>query len=318
MAQQGEAVAAAPAVSVVMAVYNGSATVARAIGSVRAQTLSDWELLVVDDASTDGSADLVAGLAEADPRIRLLRSPSNSGGPARPRNAGLREARGGVVCLLDQDDLWHPDKLALQVAKHATGDFGLVYSDAVVERPGEDDALYSALWGPMAEGHVSQELLETCFVPALTAAVPAAVVAETGLFDESLSGVDDYDYWLRISLSGKAIGYVDQPLATWSVGSGSLSHRHAQQLERLVACLSKNARPEFQDLVDRRVAATEERLWRLQLHDYAHHGGLRLILSRAETAQQRKDVLRATVIRLSDVRLVSVLRAGWRARKRGR
>lgn len=98
-----------------MPTYNNDVHIGAAIASVQAQTRPDWELIVVNDASTDHTAAVVAGIAEHDARIRLLDLPTNLGAPAGPRNRGVAVARGRYIALLDADDLWHPQKLDLQL-----------------------------------------------------------------------------------------------------------------------------------------------------------------------------------------------------------
>lgn len=103
-----------PRVSAIIPCHDAEATVARALASVQAQTLDDWEAIVIDDASRDGTDKAVAPFLR-DPRIRYIRQPRNEGaGPAR--NAGLDVARGRWVAFLDADDEWHPPKLARQTA----------------------------------------------------------------------------------------------------------------------------------------------------------------------------------------------------------
>ena len=97
------------------------------VASVRAQSFADWELILVDDASTDGSRDLARALAAGDPRIRLIERAAN-GGAAAARNDGIRAARGRLIAFLDADDRWHPEKLARQTAFMAAGGHALVYS----------------------------------------------------------------------------------------------------------------------------------------------------------------------------------------------
>ena len=97
-------------VSVIMPVYNGMATLERAMWSVQAQSFADWELLVVDDCSTDRSWEAVATWAAADPRIRPLHSAENRG-PGAARNLGLRSARGQFIAYLDCDDEYDPQYL---------------------------------------------------------------------------------------------------------------------------------------------------------------------------------------------------------------
>src|SRR5438093_5222124 len=107
---------AAPAISVVMPVYNRAASVRAAIDSVLTQTFTHFELLVVDDGSTDGSGDVIAAIG--DPRIMLVRLDNNRGANAA-RNEGLRQARGRIVSFLDSDDLYLPHKLATVAATFA-------------------------------------------------------------------------------------------------------------------------------------------------------------------------------------------------------
>lgn len=102
-----------PTVSVLMAAYNGAALLPETLDTLFAQNFADWELVVVDDASTDGTADLLAAIA--DPRIRLIRAPEN-GGVVRARNLAASQARGRYWAALDQDDLCRPGRFAAQVA----------------------------------------------------------------------------------------------------------------------------------------------------------------------------------------------------------
>jgi len=118
----------APIVSIVVPVYNARRTLEATVESVRSQTREDWELLLVDDASRDGSADLVRSLAERDPRIRPLFLETN-GGAAEARNAGVRATRGRFVAFLDSDDLWLPTKLEKQVALHESTQAGMTFTD---------------------------------------------------------------------------------------------------------------------------------------------------------------------------------------------
>lgn len=105
-----------PTVSVVVPVFNARRFLEQTVRSVREQSFADWELILADDASTDGSAALAEELAATDPRIRLLRNEKNLG-VSETRNRGIRAARGEWVALLDSDDFWAPDKLEKQLAR---------------------------------------------------------------------------------------------------------------------------------------------------------------------------------------------------------
>src|SRR5688500_16163655 len=102
-----------PAVSAVIPTYNRLPLLMQAVESVRAQTFGDWELVVADDGSTDGSAEAVEGLG--DPRIRVLRLP-HTGNAGAVRNAGVAASGGEWLAFLDSDDVWLPQRLELQLA----------------------------------------------------------------------------------------------------------------------------------------------------------------------------------------------------------
>lgn len=102
-------------VSIVVPVYNAGGFIRETIGHVRAQTYGEWELLLVDDCSEDGSRETISAEAEKDSRIKLIRQEENRGA-ARARNRGIDEAVGQYICFLDADDIWRPDKLEAELA----------------------------------------------------------------------------------------------------------------------------------------------------------------------------------------------------------
>jgi teichuronic acid biosynthesis glycosyltransferase TuaG len=118
----------APPVSIITPVYNAARWLPATHESVRAQTLSDWEHIFVDDGSTDESASIIRSAAAADPRIRLLNTPCQ-GGPAAARNLALENARGRYVAFLDADDLWLPEKLECCLDWMRAHDSSFVYHD---------------------------------------------------------------------------------------------------------------------------------------------------------------------------------------------
>ncbi len=102
-------------ISIVVPVYNAAGFIKETISSVKKQTYTDWELLLVDDCSSDGSADLMESEAALDPRIRVIRQPENMGAAAA-RNRGVQEAKGRYLAYLDADDLWREDRLAASLS----------------------------------------------------------------------------------------------------------------------------------------------------------------------------------------------------------
>ncbi len=120
-------------VSVIIPTYNRADLLPTAISSVLAQTYTDWELIVVDDASTDNTREVIKEWEAKDSRIRSVSLNKNSGGPAHPKNVGVESARGEFIAFLDHDDEWLPEKLKKQVAVFASSPrIGLVTCEAYV------------------------------------------------------------------------------------------------------------------------------------------------------------------------------------------
>jgi glycosyltransferase involved in cell wall biosynthesis len=180
-----------PVVSVVLPFHNRAATLPRAIESVRAQTFADWEMLAVDDASTDESAAIVAGLGDS--RVRVLRHPENRGASAA-RNTGIREARGEFIALLDSDDEWLPEKLARQIAD-LHGAAGFSVCDHLVRT-----ATAEHLVRIVPSDDWRRRLHFECGLASGSTLVIRRTCLETsGLFDERFRSHEDWDLDLRLA-----------------------------------------------------------------------------------------------------------------------
>jgi GT2 family glycosyltransferase len=194
---------AVPAVSVIIPAYNAAAFIAEAVQSVRAQTFRDFEIIVVDDGSTDGTDEVVRRLG---PGVRYHRQPNR--GVAAARNAGIELSRGDLVCFLDADDLWMPDKLARQTAFMAAHpDIGLLFADAteshgdVVQKASIVASMRcgAAIASQVPIEGAFRKLLVENFVPTSSVMLRRVAVATAGLFDVTLPNVEDRDMWLRIA-----------------------------------------------------------------------------------------------------------------------
>jgi teichuronic acid biosynthesis glycosyltransferase TuaG len=117
-----------PLVSIITPVYNAARWLPQTLVSVRAQTLTDWEQILVDDGSTDNSREIVEAAIAEDPRFHLLQTHCN-GGPAKARNMALASARGRYIAFLDADDLWMPEKLASCVEWMTANGYAFIYHD---------------------------------------------------------------------------------------------------------------------------------------------------------------------------------------------
>lgn len=195
-------------VSVVIPTYNRVAYLAEAVQSVIGQTYTDYELIIVDDGSTDHTAKMVKGVG--DPRIHFLALP-HSGLVARTRNAGIERARGRYVAFLDSDDLWDATKLDDQFAALShrpecrwshTG--GRCIDDTGASHPRWPEPRF-ALHGWIGE------LLLRRRAPVNTSSVlvERALLLEVGAFDETFVWGEDYDLWVRLALRSPVAGVRD-------------------------------------------------------------------------------------------------------------
>lgn len=121
-----------PLISVIMPAYNAAQYIEEAIRSVMDQTLTDWELLVIDDCSADETCSVVERLTEEDSRVRLICREENSGGAAKVRNQGIDQCRGDYVAFLDSDDIWLPGKLLAQLEMLQQAGADLCYTSYAV------------------------------------------------------------------------------------------------------------------------------------------------------------------------------------------
>jgi glycosyltransferase involved in cell wall biosynthesis len=202
----------APVVSVVIPTRNRWPRLRRALGMALGQRGVDVEVLVVDDGSTDDSQ---AGLeAVRDPRLRVLRNDS-SRGVAAARNRGIAAARAELVAFLDDDDLWSPEKLRLQLDRWAETGAGFVYAGAVRLR--EPDLVLRVDAAP-PPANIGRDLLATNVLPSGPSNVVARaeLVRRAGGFDEALHFAADWDLWIRLAARAPAaactellVGYVE-------------------------------------------------------------------------------------------------------------
>jgi glycosyltransferase involved in cell wall biosynthesis len=184
-----------PLVSVVLIAHNCEQYVGRAVESVLAQTWMHFELIAIDDGSSDSTAAIVKRFG--DPRLRYARQ--ENAGIASARNHGIRLARGELISFLDCDDWWLPEKIEHQVARYITDpSVGLVYSLAIRQ---ESSGQVSDRFGRIIEGRIMDRLLfGNCVAgSASSALVTRVAVDQVGAFNESLPAAEDWDYWIRVA-----------------------------------------------------------------------------------------------------------------------
>lgn len=221
----------APRISIVVPCHNAERFVSATLRSVLAQQGFDLDVIVVDDGSTDGSADLVA---KAFPSVTLLRQPNQ--GVAAARNAGIAQARHDWVAFVDADDIWLPGKLRAQwTALQSAPDARMVYTAWQVWTSADPEpspqyleqlgrlAAEEARWrGP--SGWIYPQLLLDCVVWTSTVLVHRSVLDEVGTFDPALSIGEDWDLWLRASRVTPILR-VCAPLALYRMHPASITKR---------------------------------------------------------------------------------------------
>lgn len=209
-------------VSIVMPAYNVASTIAESISSVLGQTYDNWELIVVNDGSTDETSSVLSSFL-SDKRICVIEQ--ENAGVAAARNRGIKQSAGEFISFLDADDLWIKDKIARQVEMFRSSKdpaLGLVYSRYAsfstslgAAQPRDDDAYYGYLAPEM-------RIMVYDFIATSTVMTTSTVINDVGLFDEMLLGTEDWDLWIRI-LSGHSVGLVDDVLMMYRENPQGLS-----------------------------------------------------------------------------------------------
>ena len=222
-----------PLISVVIPAHNAAKYLCETLESVRAQTFRDYETIVVDDGSSDNTAEL----AERFSGVRCLRQKNR--GASAARNAGIGAARGTYIAFLDADDLWLPEKLEKQAKGLEANRAAWIYCDALVF----DSATRRTVCRigeriRLQEGEVLWPLLLRSFIPSATPVIKRNALIEAGLFDEAPERRigEDWSLWLRIA-ERYPIALIDEPLA--------LIRRHGESTSRTAspyeACRSREA-----------------------------------------------------------------------------
>jgi glycosyltransferase involved in cell wall biosynthesis len=234
---------ARPLVSVIIPTYNRAALVAEAVASVLAQTWRDFEVLVVDDGSTDHTA---AALAPFAGQVTVRRRPGR-GGVSAARNQGIAAARGQWLAFLDSDDLWLPEKLSRQWAfLQAHPGLLLCQTEETWVRRGV--RVNQPRSHRKMGGHIFLQSLERCLVSPSAVVLHRRLLEEHGSFDENLPAAEDYDLWLRLSWRYE-VGLVPEPLIIKRGGhADQLSAQWGLDRHRIRALVKLVAEPDLPPL----------------------------------------------------------------------
>jgi glycosyltransferase involved in cell wall biosynthesis len=226
-----------PLVSVIVPAFNCKRYIQETIDSVLNQSFENFELIIVDDGSTDGQFDLIFPYCQRDQRVRYVYQENK--GVSSARNTGFNHSFGHYVAFLDSDDVWLPNNLELKVVKFAEGDFGLVHSDGYLM---DENSLPKEGLMTGCEGMLLQGILEwkSTQVPGPSSILVKREVLNTiGLFDTALSTSADHDFFLRVA-SRFAIGRVAKP--TWKYRLHSMNmHKNISLMEHDILYVYRKA-----------------------------------------------------------------------------
>ncbi|WP_239806519.1 glycosyltransferase family 2 protein [Croceicoccus hydrothermalis] len=214
----------APFFSVVIAAFNAERTIAEAIDSVLAQTEQDFEIIVIDDGSTDGTLLAAMKRAETDDRIKLISR--NNSGVSAARNCGVGNSRGRMLAFLDADDAWHPEKLETHRRLHEADNTLAASFARIAFCPDSTDALRPGRTVSTVTGKdctLNDVVIENAVCTMSNLVVSHAAFAMVGRFDETMRYVEDQDLLARLVGGGYRLCGIDETLVFYRLSENGLS-----------------------------------------------------------------------------------------------
>ncbi|HKK53949.1 MAG TPA: glycosyltransferase [Patescibacteria group bacterium] len=209
-------------ISIIIPVYNRQDLLERAIISVLNQTYKNFELIIVNDASTENIKEFVKKFD--DKRIKYIEHTINSGGPAKPKNTGIKIAKGDYIAFLDSDDKWLENKLKKQLKlyeKNINNNIGLVGCEEINFNELTQEKRHTKL--PALIEKMSPEILKKCLPHSSSSVmIKKSVFKTVGLFSEDFKISDDYDLYIRISRKYKLL-FVQEPLFYYYIHNNNAS-----------------------------------------------------------------------------------------------
>ena len=221
-----------PFFSVIIPTYNRGEDLIRCFESLKNQTYKNFEVLLCDDGSTDNTEEIV-DLYKKELNILHIWD-KNWGGPAKPRNNGIKIAKGEWICFLDSDDSWLPDKL--EVVYNFTTDFDVIYHDlSVLNDPS------NIINGRQFKTPVFDEIFKKNCILNSSACVRKSIISKTDGLSEDLDivGVEDLDFWLKLAQVTNKFKYIPKILGVYNTGGGNLHHNVYHMYRGVLKVLNK-------------------------------------------------------------------------------
>lgn len=234
-----------PLISIVIPAFNAACVIAETLASVRAQTFPDFEVLIVDDGSTDETHALAAKFCETDPRFKVMQQ-SNQG-VSSARNRAIQSARGEWIAFLDADDVWFPRKLECQVGlSRKNPQANLLITNCFIWN-GQCDLYtwYGKNW-PLPHGDVTQKVISNichaCAACMSAAMMRRETLLSLGLFDPEIYSCEDWDLLLRMAEDGLRVAGTEEPLVRYRRWPGNKTADCIKTSEAGIRVLEKNLR----------------------------------------------------------------------------
>jgi len=227
-----------PLVSIIIPMYNAEKYIAETIESVVNQTYKNWELIVVDDCSTDSGRDIVREYIKKDKRIKLIESETNFGGPARPRNIGIDNAKGEYIAFLDADDVWLSEKLQIQIEiLMYNREYDIIDANAytIDKNSKKIDSLkikkiYNILKYFMDDINI---LILSNYININTTLIRNKNIIKFEE-DKNLIAIEDWFFWINNLMSGKKIYIYNKYLIHYRILDNSISNRSTDKQYRKI------------------------------------------------------------------------------------
>ena len=217
-----------PIISIITPMYNAEEFISKSIESVLKQSFKSWEMIIIDDFSSDNSTSIVNRYIAQDSRIKLIKSKENFGGPAKPRNLGIKNAKGSFIAFLDCDDYWSTDKLKICVNSF-NSQVDLIYHDlqkTYFKRNNNKKKLLKSR--KLIKPIFNDLLLNGNIIANSSVIVRKNLILNVGMFDESkkLIAAEDYNLWLRISSLTEKFLYIPKSLGYYCERYDSISNKN--------------------------------------------------------------------------------------------
>lgn len=235
-----------PEVSIIMPAYNAGKYIEESIQSVLNQTHQNWELLIVNDGSTDNTQIIAESYAAKDPRVKLINQVNSRLGAAR--NKGIQNALGDWIAFLDSDDLWTSLKLEKQMlVSKEFPDVDMIYTDGWVFHDGNFNNLipYSTITGKYTSENMYVLEYETNYIPVLSAIVKKDMVNKVGFQEEIIQCCEDWDYWLRMAINGATFYGINEKLFYYRRHDSNMSSNSVTMRLAQASILIKNYYPSY-------------------------------------------------------------------------